>query len=255
MIYLLKFGASFVLPPGLFFICLWALAVYLWRKNKKKRERWIAAGVFLVTTVFYLMSTSYVSGLLMSSLENAYDQPANPQGDVIVMLGGGATADTPNQGELGNLCAAPAGRLLTAAELYRQLKVPVLVSGGQVYEDSGAEALIASRELMRLGVPAEMILIEDQSLNTRQNALYSGRIMRENDLSHPILVTSAFHMERSVLNFQKEGFDVTAFPTDYRYNRRQVFHYNKLMPQTQALDDTVTVLREKLRLAVTRYFE
>lgn len=255
MIYLLKFGASFVLPPGLFFICLWALAVYLWRKNKKKRERWIAAGVFLVTTVFYLMSTSYVSGLLMSSLENAYDQPANPQGDVIVMLGGGATADTPNQGELGNLCSAPAGRLLTAAELYRQLKVPVLVSGGQVYEDSGAEALIASRELVRLGVPAEMILLEDQSLNTRQNALYSGRIMRENDLSHPILVTSAFHMERSVLNFQKEGFDVMAFPTDYRYNRKQVFHYNKLMPQTQALDDTVTVLREKLRLAVTKYLE
>ena len=255
MIYLLKFGASFVLPPGLFFICLWAMAVYLWRKNKKQRERWIAAGVFGVTMIFYFMSTSYVSGMLMSAQENVYDQPAVPQGDVIIMLGGGATADTPNQGERGNLCSAPAGRLLTAAELYRQLKLPVLVSGGQVYEDSGAEAYIASRELMRLGVPAEMILIEDQSLNTRQNAVYSGRIMREHDLSHPILVTSAFHMERSVLNFQKEGFEVTAYPTDYRYNRQQVFHYNKLMPQTQALDDTVTVLREKLRLAVTRYLE
>ena len=256
MIYLLKFGASFVLPPGLFFICLWALAVYLWRKNKNQRERWIAAGVFGVTTVFYLMSTSYVSGMMMSALENVYEQPAEPQGDVIVMLGGGVTADTPNQGAWGNLHAIPAGRLLTTAELYHRLKLPVLLSGGgKPHEEDCLESVVAKRDLLRLGVPEDMILMENQSLNTRQNAIYSGKILRDHDLSHPILVTSAFHMERSVLNFQKEGFEVTAYPTDYRYNRQQVFHYNKLMPQTQALDDTVTVLREKLRLAVTRYLE
>ena len=256
MIYLLKFGASMVLPPGLFFICLWALAVYLWRRSKKQWERWIAAAVFGVSTVFYLMSTGYVSGMMMSKLENVYDQPAEPQGDVIVMLGGGVTADTPNQGGWGNLHAIPAGRLLTTAELYHRLHLPVLVSGGgRPYEDSCLESVVARRDLVRLGVPENMILMENQSLNTRQNAIYSGKIMAEQALVHPILVTSAFHMERAVLNFQKEGFEVTAFPTDYRCNRQQIFHLNQLMPQTQALDDSVTVLREKLRLAVTRYLE
>ncbi len=255
MIYLLKFGASFLLPPGVFFVCLWALAIYLWRKDKKTAQRRAAAGVFLVTTMFYLLSTSYAANLLMSRLENVYDQPAYPQGDVIVMLGGGATMDTPNLGEQGNLCAIPAARLLTTVELYNRLHVPVLVSGGQVYADSGPEAVIAHRELLRLGVPEHMIFTEPNSLNTRQNAMYSGRILREQGLEHPILVTSAFHMERSVLNFAKEGFQVEACPTDYHTSRQQVFHYNKLMPSSNALDDSVTVLREKLRLAVTKYLE
>ena len=251
MIYLLKFGASFVLPPGIFFVCFWLLSFYLWRR----REERAAVALFLVTGIFYLMSTQLVSSMLMGSLERSYEQPAAPAGDVIVMLGGGATADTPNMGELGNVCAAPASRLLAAAELYSRLHVPVLVSGGQVYEDSGPEAVIARRELMRLGVPEADILLEPDSLNTRQNAVFSGRIMKERGLARPVLVTSAFHMERSVLNFEKEGFQVTAYPTDYRTNRRQVFHYNKLMPSSAALDDSVIVLREKLRYLVTRYLE
>ena len=251
MIYLLKFGASFVLPPGIFFVCFWLLSFYLWRR----REVRAAAALFCVTGMFYLMSTQLVSAMLMGSLESAYEQPPAPEGDVIVMLGRGATADTPNLGERGNLCASPASRLLAAAELYNRLHVPVLVSGGQVYEDSGPEAVIARRELLRLGVPEEAVLLEPDSLNTRQNAVFSGRIMREHGFSRPVLVTSAFHMERSVLNFEKEGVQVTAYPTDYRTNRRQVFHYNKLMPSTAALDDSVIVLQEKLCYTVTKYLE
>lgn len=250
MIYLLKFGASLVLPPGIFFVCMFLLAVYLWRR--KQRAAW---ALFAVTGFFYLLSTSWVSGMLLGSLESAYDQPSEPQGDVIVMLGGGATADTPNQGEWGNLCSSPASRLLAAAELYNRLQVPVLVSGGQVYEDSGPEAVIARRELMRLGVPEQQIITETRSLNTRQNAVYSGELLRERNLVRPVLVTSAFHMERAVLNFAKEGFETVPFPTDFQVNRRQIFHYNKLMPSAGALNGSVTFIMEKLRTNVTRYLE
>lgn len=255
MIYLLKFGASFLLPPGIFFVCLWILAAYLWRIGRSVSQRRAAAAIFAVTTVFYLLSTSWAADALMSRLESVYDQPAHPQGDVIVMLGGGATVDTPSFGEKGNLTAIPSARLLAAVELYNQLHVPVLVSGGQVYKDSGPEAEIAKRELLRLGVPENMIFTEPNSLNTRQNAIYSSEIMREQGFEHPVLVTSAFHIERSVENFQKEGFQVLPFPTDYHVSRKQVFHYNKLMPQSSALDESVTVMREQLRLAVTRYLE
>ena len=80
-------------------------------------------------------------------------------------------------------------------------------------------------------------------------------ILRENGLSHPILVTSAFHMKRSVLNFQKQGVAVEPFPTDYLVAHHPVFHYTKLRPQTEALLDNVTVLQETLRTFVTRYIE
>lgn len=251
MIYLLKFGASFVLPPGIFFLLFLALGVYAWRC----RQKYLGAAVLCMTLVFYLLSTSLVAEQLLGGLERIYEPPVAPAGDVIIMLGGGALPDTPDVDGLGTLCASPANRLLTAVRLHRELGIPILISGGQVFADSGQEAVIARRILLSLGVAEQDILVEDRSLNTRQNAEFSARILREHDLSQPILVTSAFHMERAVLNFSKQGLMVTPYPADYMVSREQKFHYIKLAPSVGSLQGTVTVLQEKLRTFVTRYFE
>ncbi len=251
MIYLLKFGASFVLPPGIFFVCFIVLAVWCWRHKQKK-----PAGLLIaITLAFYALSTSFVAERLMGSLEQACEPPSKPAGDVIILLGGGATKGTPDVDGTGALCGSPANRLLTAVRLQRQLQVPILTSGGQVYSDTGPEAEISRRVLLGLGVPADDILVEGKSLNTRQNAMYSGRILREQGFTQPILVTSAFHMQRAVLNFAKEGIAVIPYPTDYMVSRPAVFHYTKLAPQAGALLTNTTVLQERLRMFVTRYFE
>lgn len=252
MVYFLKFGASWVLPPGIFILAFWGLAIYSWRCRQEKKLAVILAGI---TFVFYLLCTSVVAEQTMGWLESAYEPPANPQGDVIIMLGGGAMPDSPDVDGTGALCASPANRLLTAVRLQRRLDVPILVSGGQVYSDSGPEAQIARRILLSLGVPDDKILVETKSINTTQNAKFSTEILREHGLSQPLLVTSAFHMKRSVLNFEKQGVAVTAYPADYQVSHHPVFHYTKLRPQTDALLNNVTVLQETMRTMVTRYLE
>lgn len=252
MVYFLKFGASWVLPPGIFIVALFALAVWLWRK---KRQKQAALMLGALTFAFYLLCTGFVAEKTMGWLESAYEPPENPQGDVIIMLGGGAMNDSPDVDGTGALCASPANRLLTAVRLQRRLDVPILLSGGQVYEDTGAEARIARRILLSLGVPDDKILVETKSINTTQNARYSAEILREHGYTRPILVTSAFHMKRSVLNFEKQGIAVVPYPADYLVSHHPVFHYTKLRPQTEALLDNVTVLQETLRTFVTRYIE
>ena len=252
MVYFLKFGASWLLPPGIFIVALFALAWYAW---KRRGERRIAALLFALTFVFYLLCTSVVAERTLGWLEQAYLPPAEPAGDVIIMLGGGAMPDSPDVDGVGALCASPANRLLTAVRLQRKLGVPILLSGGQVYEDTGAEAKIARRMLIDLGVPEEQILVETRSVNTTQNARYSAEILRAQGLTQPILVTSAFHMKRAVLNFKKQGIDVVPYPADYQVTHHPVFHYTKLRPQTEALLNNVTVLQETLRTLVTRYLE
>ena len=249
MIYLLKFGASFVLPPGIFFVVFLAIAIYCWRKG----ERRIASALAGITLCFYLLSTGFVAERLLGPLEGAYEPPAHPEGDVIIMLGAGAMPDVPDVDGYGALTSSPANRLLTAVRLQRRLNVPILVSGGQVYADSGKEAEIARRWLLSLGVPEEDILVENRSLNTAQNAKYSAELMASRGLSRPILVTSAFHMKRAVLNFERAGVAVQPFPSDYMVSPNPVFHYNKLRPQTEALLCNVTVLQETLRTLVTKY--
>ena len=251
MIYLLKFGASFVLPPGIFFVAFAWLAVYCWRRHKRQISLWLLG----ITFVFYLLSTNLVAERLLGDLESVYEPPVKPAGDVIVMLGGGALQDTPDVDGRGSLCSSPANRLLAAVRLHNELQIPILLSGGQVYDDSGREALIARRVLLSLGVKESDILLEDRSLNTRQNAELSGRVLSAHGLQQPILVTSAFHMERAVLNFAKANITVTPYPTDYMVNRRHEFHYIKLAPSVSALTNTVVVLQEKLRTFVTRYME
>ncbi len=157
MVYLLKFGASWVLPPGCFIVAFFALAWYAWKKRHQKKIAAILAGL---TLAFYLLCTGYVAEKTMGWLESAYWPPEHPQGDVIIMLGGGAMPDSPDVDGVGALCADPANRLLTAVRLQRQLGIPILLSGGQVYEDTGAEAKIAKRMLVSLGVPENMILVE-----------------------------------------------------------------------------------------------
>ena len=252
MVYFLKFGASWVLPPGCFIIALFVLAWYLWKRRGEKRAAAVLAGL---TFAFYLLCTGFVAEKTMGWLESAYTPPAEPSGDVIIMLGGGAMPDSPDVDGTGALCSSPANRLLTVVRLQRELHVPILLSGGQVYEDTGAESKIARRILLSLGVPDDQIFAETRSINTTQNAKFSAESVRAQGFSHPILVTSAFHMKRSVLNFEKQGVAVTPYPADYWVTHHPVFHYTKLRPQADALLTNVTVLQETLRTFVTRYIE
>lgn len=248
MVYFLKFCASFVLPPGIFFVMLFGISIYAY---KKLRQTKLAALIFTVTSAFYLISTNLVAGFLIGSLEETYSPPEKIEGDVIVMLGGGAFADVPDIDGAGSLCAAPSARLLTALRLYKKTNAPILLSGGQVYEDSGAEAKIAKRMLISLGVPENDIIVEDKSVNTTQNARFSAEILRKKHFEKPMLVTSAFHMRRAMLNFKNMGYICVPVPTDYMASKRRIFHYTKLRPQAESLYMSVTVFQELLRTYVT----
>lgn len=250
MIYFLKFGASWILPPGIFIILLIALTVRLVKINSR-----LAVFVGAGTLIFYLLCTGLVAEFFMGRLERVYSPPEKLEetgADVIIFLGGGAFKDVQDVDGVGGLSSSAASRLLTAVRIQKILNVPIILSGGQVYDDSGEEAIIADRILQSLGVPQEKIILEPESLNTTQNAIYSAEIMREKNFHKPLLVTSAFHMRRAVLNFSQQGFEIIPYPTNFTVPHDTKFHYTKLRPQASALLLNVTVMQEVLRTFVTR---
>ncbi len=249
MIQFLKFAASFVLPPGIFFMMFFLIAYFAWKKG----ERFAAKSIFALTLLFYLFSTHLVADTAMGAIESTYAPPAKPHGDVVIMLGGGAFSDVADVDGEGALTATPSARLLTAVRLAKKLDLPILVSGGQVFQESGKEALLAKRTLLSLGVPKERILVEGTSQNTVQNAAYTAKILQEHNLTQPILVTSAFHMKRAVLNYEKLGIKVVPYPTDYMVSHHPIFHIVKIAPSADALRINATVLQESLRTIVTYY--
>ncbi|MNI22779.1 hypothetical protein D3C73_763420 [compost metagenome] len=248
MIYFIKFVYSFVLPPGLFVILLLGLSVWLWRRSRRP-----ALALLGVTLLLYLSMTPLISKLLMGGLEYQYDKPELLQGDVIVVLGGGATSGTPDIDGEGNLYGSAANRLLTAVRLYRQTGLPILFSGGQVFPDSGNEADIAKRQLIGLGVPGSDILAENRSLNTEQNAVNTASMMNSKGLRHPILVTSAFHMPRAMALFKDNGLAPLAYPADYTASRGSELYPAMFTPSPGAMNNTGTALKEYLGLLAARF--
>ena len=252
MIYILKFGAAWILPPGIFILAMIGIAVYLWKKRHQHRAAGLLAALSLA---LYLLSIGAVADRLMGSLEQTYEVPAHPEGDVIVMLGGGAIADVQDVDGVGMLAQSPSSRLLTTLRLHRLYNLPILLAGGQVFSDTGSEAEIARRVLRSLGVPGEMIYVETHSRTTGQNARYSAEILRREGFAHPILVTSAFHLPRAVLNFEKEGVAVTPYPTDFWVSGNPQLYALKFAPNASALLTNTVFLQEKLRTFITRYLE
>lgn len=136
---------------------------------------------------------------------------------VIVLLGGGAVRRESDA--LVSTKQWAYGRLFEAARLYRlcekEIRVcKILVTGGDPAKSGQAEAEIMKRELTEIGIPADHILVETQSLNTAQNAKFCAPIIDKNGFDQVILVTSGFHMTRALVHFRRYSIEPISAPAD-----------------------------------------
>jgi uncharacterized SAM-binding protein YcdF (DUF218 family) len=165
-----------------------------------------------------LSSTTGFSNLLARSLELKYLPPTEiPTGEVLVVLGGGTEPASPPRTTVEINGAGD--RVLYAAELYKQGKAPfILLSGGDIeWLSSGSTtpAQDMAALLVQMGVPESALWLENESVNTYENALYAKEFLDEQDIDQILLVTSAMHMPRAVALFEKQGFEVTPLPVDF----------------------------------------
>ena len=248
MIYILKFIAAWLLPPGLF-ILLAALLTCLLFKRRAGRVRYLALAL---TLLLYLCSTTLGARLLALPLEHAYPQQQPSQAQLVVVLGGGSVGGVPDGAQQGGLGAYGATRLLTAARLAKQHGLPVLITGGQVFADGASEALISARILRDLGLPDAQIIVEPQARTTQENADYTAALCRELGYERVLLVTSALHMPRSKYFFERylgtQGTTLYTYPCDYTLNPASPFSLRRLVPQSGALEISCNALHEYVGL-------
>jgi uncharacterized SAM-binding protein YcdF (DUF218 family) len=111
-----------------------------------------------------------------------------------------------------------ANRLTQALELYKKglIKKMLLTGGsGSILLDDRSEALEVESFLLTMGVPKEDIILEPDSRNTHENAVFTKAILdRDYPNAKCLMITSAFHMRRSKACFEKEKVVFTPFSTD-----------------------------------------
>jgi uncharacterized SAM-binding protein YcdF (DUF218 family) len=165
----------------------------------------------------YLCSTSLFANFLTGMLEREFAPRALSSvapADAIVLLGGATRGDT-QFGALADL-NEHADRLIHAVSLYKAGKAPTIVLTGGSPEGTRTEAEQMKDLLEVMGVPGEHVLLEKKSRNTHDNAVYSAELLRAEGIDRILLVTSAYHMRRSLALFEAQGLNVDPAPTDYQ---------------------------------------
>ena len=211
-IFLSKLLPLFVYPLGL--ACtLIILGLIFWKKAKASR-------LFIILSLFVLFfcGNRYVVNIFAKTLEWKYPTLENTSdADAIVVLGGG-TEPFISPRPMVEVNAA-GDRVIYAAKLSTvNPQAKIIVSGGDIdfMDQSDSDPASDMAELLKLmDIPENSIIIQNQSQNTYEDALFSCQIIKDAGYKKVLLVTSAFHMPRSILLFEKQGCQVNAAPTDY----------------------------------------
>ncbi len=209
----------FILSKVLYFLIVplnWIVGLLLYTifgKNKKWKR--LSRNVAVIMLVFF--SNHFIFNLVINAWESDIKPVTSIQThDIGIVLGGYSNFEIYPRDRYN--FSKSANRLTQAIELYKKglIKKMLLTGGsGSMLLDERSEANEVKSFLLLMGIKKEDIILEPDSRNTHENAVFTKAIL---DKDYPnascLLITSAFHMRRSKACFNKEGVSFTAFSTD-----------------------------------------
>lgn len=193
------------------------------------RKLLIAAVLLLAICGF-----SPLGNLVLYPLEGRFPpwDAARGAPDGIVVLGGSIDADL-SAAHGAAVVGSGADRIIAAAALaHRYPKARLIFTGGSgnLISNEAREADYVAALFESLGISRDRLVMERRSRNTQENAEFSMAMASPKPGERWLLVTSAFHMPRSVGLFRKAGFAVQAYPVDWRVGRGwDVLRFNTLL--------------------------
>lgn len=189
-------------------------------------RRWRRLGVGLswgALAVLLLTGWQPLADLGMRQLESHYPNPrpnAPLSGYAGMVVLGGALQHSKLWSEQGQIALNDAAErmIVPVGLLQRNPGWRLLFTGGEgnLQRDKFSEADRAKIMFDNLGVPAQRVLYEHASRTTYENAVLSAKLPGVDPRQPWLLVTSAYHMPRSMAAFQKAGWNVTAYAVDFR---------------------------------------
>lgn len=176
--------------------------------------------IFLIC--FFAIGNGFIPVILLKTLTIPQSQleenPVWAQHNAIVVLGSG-TSWLPALKKIKPMAKAYS-RILVGAQLYTLCKKSgkschIILSGGDATHTGITEAQLYKNELLDIGIKDADIILEPNSLNTFENAKFTGELLQKQHFDKVYLVTSGIHLKRAFLYFSHCEIKVTPYPSDY----------------------------------------
>jgi uncharacterized SAM-binding protein YcdF (DUF218 family) len=239
---LVKTIETLLTPPGLMFGLIILGAVVQWR--------FATTGKLLMRTGIVLLiviSLPIVTSPFVKQWENFpaldVDQLASRNPQAIVVLGGGRYKNPPEYKQ-DTVSATALPRVRYAALLQRKTKLPILVTGGVVFDQGEAEGLLMKR-VIEDEYHGLVKWVEAASRTTQENAVYTQTLLAKERINTIVLVTHALHMRRATQVFERAGFTVIPAPVSY-HTRSEEPEYMFLLPHANSINTTNDLFHEWL---------
>lgn len=202
----------------------WVLALLLLSlllgqmRRASASKPFIAALVLLILLGFAPLPDALLSQLENQSAELATDADLSGYAGVVV-LGGALESGRISEQHINPLLNDSAERMTMAVSLWqRNPRLRLVFTGGEGdwFGSGPGESERAQRFFASLGVPPGALTLESRSHNTYENAIFTGQLPNVDPGKPWLLLTSAWHMPRSLATFRKAGWNVTPYPVDFR---------------------------------------
>jgi uncharacterized SAM-binding protein YcdF (DUF218 family) len=238
-------------------LSLLAIAFGIGLLYTRKRYTWGRIWLTGVLVALWALSTPVVANWLAGRMGAGFVPLTRfdpGQGSAaLVVLGGGAHRYHSRGREIDVLTSHTSLRVLEAARVYRLMNDPwVVVTGGVVsgWSSSTPEAVLMRDELVRLGVPANRILIEERSRNTYDHGIYVPELLRPLGIERYVLVTSGTHMRRASAVFTARGVKVIPSLAAHRTDPLpEESALRALLPSAGGLEVTELVFHDLIGMA------
>jgi uncharacterized SAM-binding protein YcdF (DUF218 family) len=230
--------------PFFWILISFILGMYVSNPKRKKRLLWISLSMLLIFSNPFLVNRIMRAWEIPSRNASTIREPY----DVGIVLGGSMRYYDQTNNRV--VYSSSVDRLLQALQLYHDGHIrKILLTGGsgfvnfQEWKESGLIADV----LLKSGVKPEDILLENNSRNTYENATMSANLLQNANYGNRfLLITSAFHMRRSLACFRKAGLNVDAFPVDPRAGFPMNTLDQLIQPNAENIDTWETLNHEWL---------
>ncbi|NTF40332.1 YdcF family protein [Rhizobium rhizogenes] len=203
--------------------------------------RWRASAItasLLSLLILFVALYTTAGAYVVQGLEERFPRAAADPADLKCMIVlGGATQNEVTTARGGYELDSAGDRLVEAlrlAQKYPQARIVISGGDGSIGGSYEGDAVISERFFTALGISTSRMVEDRTSRTTFENAVNTKELLAQNGLSDCLLITSGFHMPRSMGIFRKQGIPVVPWPVDYRSTGKETLRFDFTQPSLNA---------------------
>ena len=191
------------------------------------KQRLVKILLTTITGILIIIAFIPVGEWLLFPLESRFH--TNPQlpdkVDGIIVLSGAEATELSHLWEQVELGSAAERNLmfLALAKKYPNAKLVFSGGTGSLLKQEYKAADVAEKLFAQQGFDSKRVVFERESRNTYENVIYSQKIIKPEKYKNWILITTSWHMPRSVGIFCKADWPVIPYPVDHQTNKGNLF--------------------------------